>query len=432
MKNIIKNIIKNLADNQHGAVLPLVGLSLMLLILVAGFAIDYTRAQIVRERLQWAVDAGALAGAKYASTGTLAEIRNEARDYFRANFPEGYMNTRGGSVQAQRIGTVSGKGDGLRFTVSNMTMENYFIDFLGINDIQITATADVNTLPLNPMDMVFAVDMSGSMDWRDDTGSECLYSSGALAPGTGDPNGDTNRNQNSVNFCRCGVWSGSNCPASGASRLALAKTHIKDLRDTLDAPDSRFAVVPWDQRVHLPGGHVSGTASANCDFWSCDEPISVRLALTTNQNIFNNYIGNNLSGLLAHGNTDHANGMWWAYQTIKDSTRLNKSIVFITDGWPTMNYQEPGNVFGTDIVAQKRVFDLFIAHCNRAKNAGINVFTIVYNLEADSDPRIGQALSYMRSCATEPAYAFRAANAPSLARAFNTIGQTMMTMRLTK
>src|SRR5688572_10515687 len=81
----------HLWSNEHGAVLPLVGLAFVSLLLVTGFAVDYARAQMVKDRLQWALDAAALGGANAASTGDLARVRSEGMRYLSANFPNGFM-----------------------------------------------------------------------------------------------------------------------------------------------------------------------------------------------------------------------------------------------------------------------------------------------------------------------------------------------------
>lgn len=424
--NKIKSRVGAFRKDEQGAVLPLVGLAFMVMFMAAGFAIDYTRAQIVRERLQWAVDAGALAGAKHATGRNIGVVQREANAYFRANFPNGYMDTSGGRVNAQYIGTVNGRGEGIRFTVSDVRMENYFADIVGINDIKVSATADVNTLPLTPLDVVFSLDVSGSMDWRDGTGTQCLYAGGG---GSGDAN-------NNLGLCRCGAGPGfSNCPAQGRSRLVRAKAHIKRMRDTLESGNNRFALVPWDQRTHLANGNYrSGSNTRNCDFmsaspWACDSDIPRIFPLSNNRGQFNSRV----DGLNAWGNTDHANGMYWAYETIKNSNRDNKVIIFMTDGWPTMNYNEPGNVFVDNAGGNMtQILNLFLSNCNRAKNNGVVIFTVLYNLDAGGDSRANLVQSYMRQCASKAAYAFDAGDNVSLGNALDKIGESMMTMRLTR
>lgn len=125
-----KNIMRKLFRSQDGGVLMLVGLAFGVIVLASGFTIDFARAQIVRERLQWAIDAAALAGARVAHEG-IGSVQQEANAYFRANFPNGYMGTRGGNISARNIGTVNGKGRGIEFKVTNMTMESYMVDATG-------------------------------------------------------------------------------------------------------------------------------------------------------------------------------------------------------------------------------------------------------------------------------------------------------------
>ncbi|MCH2547349.1 MAG: pilus assembly protein TadG-related protein, partial [Alphaproteobacteria bacterium] len=377
-----------LAKEEKGGVLPLVGLAFTVLVLSSGFAIDYTRAQIVKERLQWAVDAGALAGAKKAPSGNIGNVQQEAIDYFRANFPEGYMDTRGGNISAQWIDTINGQGDGVRFTVSEMVMENYFTDFLGIDDMLISATADVNTLPINPLDLVISIDVSGSMAWRDNTGATCL--SGSAVPPV----------------CNTGI-----------SRIANAKASMVSLINMLQGPNTRFGIVPWDQKVNaggilaaVPAGDqmvapdVVGLGNAGLAGSECASPVSTYCAetitpmtyLTSNVGTVNAAI----NGLVVDGDTDGALGMMWAVRQF-ENTHLggwagwqlpaeNKAIVFITDGFNTRYYDNPPFTDSGDPTIRPASNAQQLVWCDYAKNTlGATIYTIAYNMpNPPSDPRM--------------------------------------------
>lgn len=438
MKQYMKNKIRKLDVDQRGAVLPLVGLSLAILVLVSGFAIDYTRAQIVKERLQWAVDAGALAGAKFASSGDIKDVRREARDYFRANFPVGYMNTRGGNIRAQRIGTVSGRGEGIRFTVSNITMENHFIDFLGINDIKVTASADVNTLPISPLDVVLSVDVSGSMNWKDGDAS-CM--GGSSLP----------------SHC---VLEGPNQPKPG-SRMYNAIPYMKKLVDTLAGPNTRFGLVPWDQKVNISRAFArtagrgnsplasdtrnnlsrvfKGNANASIDYpwrtnWA-NPPIERMTYLTGSKSKIKGAIGR----LRGRGGTDGSLGMLWANRMFKNNNfggwrgwrapADNKVIVFITDGLNTRFFETPeteATKLGYYVDRTNNSNARMRKYCRDAKKEDILIFTIAYN-----QPN-AMVRNLLKDCATIPSYFFKASSSRALRDHLKTIGESMMTMRLTR
>lgn len=412
MKNYIVKLKALLASND-GAVLPLIGLSFAVLVLASGFTIDYSRAQIVKERMQWAVDAAALAAAKASPQGQAA-VQRAATAYFRANFPNGYMGTSGGGVNARLSQTAQGYS--VKLDVTNVKMKSYIVNAVGMSDFKVDASAVVNTLPLSPLDVLVAIDASGSMLWRDDTGGTCLFAGGTCAVGDVDC-------PSRAGFCR-----------SGTSRLAAARGPIRDLRDMLHSNNNRFGVVSWSHITRRTDGvYRSGSNSRNCPYYNtlaqCDaeyhlDPI---MNLTTNRNAFNNRINN----LRIGGNTDHANGMYWAYQTMRNSNRLNRSIVFITDGWPTMDYRRYSAVFGTDTALQQSLLNQFVSLCQTARNNGINVYTVVFNLNRGGGSRQNMVYSAMDRCTGDPNKVFDSRNARDLARDLRTIGTSLMTMRLT-
>lgn len=456
IKNIIMNRIihSHLVKNQQGAVLPLVGLTFIIMMLATGFAIDYTRAQIVQDRLQWAVDAAALAGAKKASGGTLEQVQAEANAYFRANFPVGYMNTRSGTPKAEWVETVNGRGEGVRFTMSDVIMENYIMDALGMDDMRISALAEVNTLPLRPLDIVFSVDVSGSMQVVAGKGASCIYLVNGKYP--------------------------ASCYSGGNSKLADAKAAMRSLVTQLHSDDSRFGLVGWSNAVNrygvmmgeVPshecdnGNHVSLIASANPNavgegnagppamnsdcYWFEEGTIQNSGSLRPMQ-YFTNVratIETAINNQKAEGNTDGALGMLWAYNMFRANQGWlnwrapaeNKAIVLLTDGDNTLFFRDPAtgpkqadaDVYGAAANADQ------LKTCEDAKTAGITVYTIAYDIDNSNANRV-RGKKMLSDCASKVCpnnpggICYFDARYPSqLNKAMETIGNTMMTMRLTK
>lgn len=434
-----KNIMRKLFRSQDGGVLMLVGLAFGVIVLASGFTIDFARAQIVRERLQWAIDAAALAGARVAHEG-IGSVQQEANAYFRANFPNGYMGTRGGNISARNIGTVNGKGRGIEFKVTNMTMESYMVDAMGMNDIKVSGLAQVNTMPAGPHDIVLAVDVSGSMEWCES--SACVYS--------GDPG----------------------CTGCGASsiRMYQAKQAMRIFLDEMQGgQDIRIGIVPWDQKVNAGGvalgkgtnsstrmvanvshtGNASpptfGVASNVCTFAGCT-PIRPMTFFRGNFNT----IRNRIDDLQGEGNTDGALGMWWAMEMLRNGNTRNwvnwsrpadvKSIIFLTDGINTKYYGNPG-------VTSNAADGPFRNLCNTAKNQrDIQIYTIGYNLDhagaefAAARDVLKDCASRQKSCNKHPGNRgeqgnvcfFNSPSGADLRQAFRDIADSMMTMRLTR
>ena len=85
----IRFIVKHFINNLKGAALPLIAVLGTALIGVIGAATDIGRTQITQSRLSGALDAAALAAAKYMDDPALAE--KEVRRYTEANF-QNYLN----------------------------------------------------------------------------------------------------------------------------------------------------------------------------------------------------------------------------------------------------------------------------------------------------------------------------------------------------
>lgn len=381
--------------NQEGAVLPLVGLAMLSLILCAGFAIDYTRAQIVQERLQWALDSAALAGSKAAAGGNNA-VKAEAERYFKANFPKGYMGVDGYpsiavSGATSHFGSAS---KGFRFTITNVKVPSYLLAAVGWDGTKVGALAEVNTMPLTPLDIVFSFDLSGSMDVT--AGKGCMFASYQNPDGT----------YTYPSYCY-----------DGPDKIDEAKTEMRRLADKLTMKTTRFGLVGWDYALLKKQNFTSGSA-----------------------------IKSAISSMKTRGNTDGALGMREARDMMNSSSADNKAIIFLTDGINTMYYGH-GSACCADanaLAANQKQREI----CDNAKSRGVNIYTIAYDLDrkyfsGDTNKYyVDQAKYTLQYCASSVCTArqdrkdglcfFDAANASQLKTAIDSIGSTMTTVRLTK
>lgn len=442
MEQHARLFLKSFVRDESGTVLPIVGLSCLLLILVTGFTVDYTRGQMVKDRLQWSLDTAALAaGREVAKGASLTNARAVGQDYFDANFPKGYMGSSNVSIQLQSIPSPQGYADGIRATASSVNVESYIMDAVGMGDIKVNALAEVNSAPLDDVEIVFALDISGSMRWPDNTGSSCLDMSDNCA------NLPINR--------------------GAGSRMGKAKEAMRVLVDAMDNGKSRFSVVPWNPRVNIGnalrgyGGNVcvagtgapnAGNATPGCSL----QPNGVAgthpsiLHMSSNYNQIRNYV----DALPSGGNTDSSNGMLWALRQFENhhfggwrgwnhggnniSQAQNKIIIIMSDGANTRAYTmpcgEPGDcpneVYahngGAVGIESNRVMEYW---CNYAKAAPFNaqIFSIVYNY-----PPAALRQPYRR-CATNPqTHYFEADNGAQLTAAIQKISRQLTSLRLTR
>lgn len=148
---------------QKGVALILLALFLVVIVFMAGLAVDASFLYTVKAKLQMACDAGALAAARSLNVGlSMAEqeasARSRALAFFDANFPEGTMNTRGrtagASVEETALRTRS-----VTVTASVLA-PTYFMRLAGINAVPVSASGKASRRDVN---MMMVLDRSGSM-----------------------------------------------------------------------------------------------------------------------------------------------------------------------------------------------------------------------------------------------------------------------------
>lgn len=469
-----KQFLKQLYSEQKGAVLPFVALTATIVIAITGFAVDYSRAQMVKDRLQWALDAAALAGAREYITNNndLGKAKDKATDYLTANFPQGFMGSSTPKIQIQKVSArpeYQEFGDGLQFSVSAVKVDGYFTDFLGGTGLEVNALSEVNTLPAGPLDIAFAIDVSNSMVLRDGTG------------GTG---------------CSAGAFAPAGCFGS-PTRLDAAKGAMESIVTLLGEKDSgnRFGVVPFDNKVNGFGALQITGAKASYDCPKSDSPATNKakksLMLAPYAHTGNaippvgyddcrrfNPVGRphaentdvmepmlyltdkygtkgsnaaktvfaSIKAQYADGSTDGALGMLWAirqhYPDFYDpkmpgpaakwigekTTTSTKVIVFMTDGNNTSFYGEPDPGDVASSIVNARQAEL----CEAAKKKGITIYTIAYSLNGPTNESIKAAYEMLEGCASNKKYFFPASNGGALTAAMKSIASSLMTMRLTK
>ena len=149
---------------ERGAALVLFSIMLLLVVLpMVGLAIDGGVAYFAHARLVSASDAAALAGARSLNIGLdfTAQKQNAesiAKQYFYANYPAGYLNTKNVTITADAEET----GTHVR-TVSvsvGADVSMYFLGLLGHQTTHIATSAQTSRRDVN---VVLTLDRSGSM-----------------------------------------------------------------------------------------------------------------------------------------------------------------------------------------------------------------------------------------------------------------------------
>lgn len=147
--------LKQFRGDQRGSVAIWVGLSLTVFIGCAGMAVDAARGYMVKARLSQALDASALAGAK-ALGGD--HVTDDINMFFAANFPSGDLDA---VVDGPHIDTTNSGANTVKVT-AKATIDSTLMSVLGFKTITVGASATA-VRGLNGLDVVIAIDMSGSM-----------------------------------------------------------------------------------------------------------------------------------------------------------------------------------------------------------------------------------------------------------------------------
>jgi Flp pilus assembly protein TadG len=177
---------------------------------------------------------------------------------------------------------------------------------------------------------------------------------------------------------------------------------------------------PWNERAHYAGKKIPGLMNARCN-----EEI---LPLTTNLGS----VKSKINSLSARGNTYIPAGLSWGWRTLDTNAPLTeangpfanntgKFLVLMTDGANTKSkngdWHEGGSVSNANDVTRNL--------CNNIKSSDIQVYTIAYEITDTTTKNL------MRNCASKSSMYFDASNSAQLSQAFDTIGNSLIKLRLT-
>ncbi|MCV0425501.1 MAG: Tad domain-containing protein [Roseibium sp.] len=167
--NRCRKLFRRLASESAASILPIFGIMLTLMIVIAGAAIDISRTISAREKLSYALDAAGLALATKLSTGVLTddEIKDILSDSFKANLDgEGFLDEA-----IENLDYTIDSNAGTVNVTSEATLANYFIGMGGyqIKDIgpdlfSFGTSAQVSYSRFD-VELALVVDVTGSMAW---------------------------------------------------------------------------------------------------------------------------------------------------------------------------------------------------------------------------------------------------------------------------
>jgi len=150
--------MKCFSKSTKGQVLVLLVAALVVLLALAGLAVDVGMAYGIKTKLNAAVDAAAIAAGRVVSQGS-SVITSKSAQFFNANYPTGLL---GSTVTNQNTNAVH-NGDGSWTITVNATasVPTFFARVVGWRNFSVNASA---TSTVRTLDLILVLDSSGSLN----------------------------------------------------------------------------------------------------------------------------------------------------------------------------------------------------------------------------------------------------------------------------
>lgn len=416
--------LKTFGSDERGAVAMTFGLMMMVLLFLAGMAVDYTRAMNVRSRIADAADSAALAAGRALLDGkmSVAEIKDLAKTFFNENI-KGVANQA--NVEEPVI-TVDPDTGAVTVDVKshvNMTLARLG----GFKSLDFPIATAVN-FAQKDIEIGMALDITGSMDRVPAAGGDkkidslqAAFEKFATRLLPDNASGDRN-----VRIAVAPYSSGLNLGsfAAGASLNRSKDGCVTERKDGIATDQNgAFNVAADGTKDTDPTEQNVGNVSYEC-------PKAKILPLSDDRDM----LIKEVNKFKAQGWTAGHIGTQWAWNLLSDSWtwgddsvpadyalvqngKLMKAVVLMTDGTFNTAYNN------------KKSSDQAIALCKAMKDKGVVVFAVAF----DATPA---AQSTLRSCASTgdvpDEYYVNAADGDQLEKAFLKFASKISDLRITK
>lgn len=406
--------------DEGGAIAIIFALSIMVVMLVTGLAIDVGRLMHAERTLASAIDAAALAAAKAMKASNLTddEVQSVAQRYFDANMTghgAGYQLVQSFSVSVNRA--TNSIGVDVRTDVPTI-----FANLAGIPKFEIPKST-VAIFDTKNIEIGLQLDVTGSMCspcTKIDALKDAIAGAGGLLDILLPDSGSGNEVKIGLAPFAAGVNAGDYIAAVAGGRTPGDRCVYErnDLglqaTDTSPAGAGRFKV-----RSELPGANAC-PSSRNRVVGLTDSKSTLRTAV---------------EGLTTGGYTAGHLGTAWAWGLVSpewarvwggtppaayNDGRTEKYVILMTDGvYNTVGGQSNGDYGSTATQSQGYAQ----GSCTAMKAKGVIVFTIGFQVPNAAKPGL-------RSCASDTSKFYDAASEETLRAAFRAIAEEINNLRL--
>lgn len=154
------NFIRRFSRDESGAVIILIGLTIVVLALFAGIAIDAARGYLLKSKLTGALDAAGLAGGRVMDL-PVAQRDADINAYFRANFPPGFMDATVAPLEITDNGTATDAATELT-VVASASVGTTLMRLIGQDTMTVGAKTVIRR-NVRGLEVMMVLDNTGSM-----------------------------------------------------------------------------------------------------------------------------------------------------------------------------------------------------------------------------------------------------------------------------
>ncbi len=458
--------VHNFVGDRRGNVLITFAFSSVMLLGFMGLSTDSALGFLVNARMSKALDAAGLAAGRSALS---ADVTQEARDFFDANFPDSFL---GANVTQFQV-TPDANNEFITLSAS-ATMPTKFMRLFGINQVSVSARTVIHR-QTRGMELVLVMDNTGSMRSGSPSKMETMKAAAqnllnilyagnetlpnfwvSLVPFTATVNigtansawlADTDRYFDSPDPFDPTNWKG--CVEARAAPLDQTDTPptVDKFTSFFWAPASDNEWPPVDEAQEA--GNDGTGPNLNCA--SAITPLTAEYSTLTAAVSEMNF--------WRRGGTAANLGLAWGWRAISPQWRglwnvsnpdpdlqlpldydhplIDKVAVVLTDGQNQFAGSSPG---GSDYTAYGRLNDFgftskndaraeldtrLTATCEAMKANGIILYTITFGSTPNTSTQ-----TLFRNCATVPANYFHAPTNAQLATAFQAIAEQLSNLRI--
>jgi len=466
MKRLTEKLerLKQYYKNESGAIAIMFTIMVPVLIGIAGLSLDYSQAYLVKQRLEQALDAAALAGA--ASSTEEDVIRQRVLDFFAVNYPAEELGV-------SFVPTVEVVGDEVHVS-GHVTYNTMFLKLLGIKTIEVEADTTV-VREVQGIEVALVLDNTGSMSTNNNIGAlrtaasnfvYIMYGIDVDAAATALPEDLDDMATRDRDFIKIGMVPYSTAVNVGPYGLGV------DLNG--DYYDEPF--------VNNPHNLIYSTSTSGSKWLGCvlaeEYPLDTtdnegpwdmyRYCLDSNDKIYCDYkiskgkktannppnyicpstpltplvtspsqLKTSINTMKANGHTYGNLGMVWGYRVLSpeypfteaepwENQYWRKAVIMMTDGENTMHnkYSAYGPTQDHNLDAGD-LNDRFLEVCDNMKEQGILIYTVTFYSGVPEATK-----EYYRQCATSEDYYYDAPDQEDLIDVFEKIGRELSNLHI--